>query len=146
MLEIDERDMPKVGVCIPAVCKGLNVEMSPNITILTHTCQLAQHHKEWSKEDFAVFHVFAIIGILVILQTMYEVYCIITNSIPLDRYCTAFSLLTNGKKLFNASRRRFGCLDGLKVLSTIWIMSHHRFIHTVKTYCLKDHVEVLCRI
>ncbi|XP_055912803.1 nose resistant to fluoxetine protein 6-like [Eupeodes corollae] len=67
---------------------------------------------------------------LMILSSAYEVYVNHFMKKPKPIFL-AFSILTNGRRLFSINTKRsrssIDCLNGLRVISTLWIVMHHSY-------------------
>ncbi|XP_055841197.1 nose resistant to fluoxetine protein 6-like [Episyrphus balteatus] len=74
--------------------------------------------------------ILVILTVLMILSSAYELYASYYQKKP-NTLLLAFSILTNGKRLFaistKKSRNSIDCLIGIRVLSTIWIINHHSY-------------------
>ncbi|XP_055913719.1 nose resistant to fluoxetine protein 6-like [Eupeodes corollae] len=78
--------------------------------------------------NIIVITIFSIMTALMILSSFYEFYMDYYQKTPVP-VLLAFSVLTNGKKLFaintKRSRNSIDCFNGIRVLSTLWIVCHH---------------------
>lgn len=72
--------------------------------------------------------IFANLGLLVIASTFYD----LQHSGEKNKLFVIFSAYTNGKKLFDVTRpeqsRSIECLNGIRALSTLWIIFGHRVV------------------
>ncbi|XP_072382954.1 nose resistant to fluoxetine protein 6-like isoform X2 [Diabrotica undecimpunctata] len=76
--------------------------------------------------------ILSILLVLIILSTTTDLYFLHTQKDSVPPIFVSFSLYTNGKKVFEMPQRRsnLSCLDGIRVLSMLWIV----LLHTHNTY------------
>ncbi|CAD7090169.1 unnamed protein product [Hermetia illucens] len=127
-----------IGICIPCTCDVVEIqhELIDSLeSLLDYEITSASVFRKelcTKKEDLllstteiAAISIFASMGLLVILSTFYEYYteCVICRQ---NEFLTGFSLLTNGRKLFNTgkplSSDTIECLYGIRCLAIIWIL------------------------
>lgn len=81
-----------------------------------------------STEATVAIVIFGLIAAILILSTMYDL--IYTQNVQGTEpsILTAFSLYRNGKRLFSksSSESQLGCMNGLRVVSMMWILFMHR--------------------
>ncbi|XP_055915376.1 O-acyltransferase like protein-like [Eupeodes corollae] len=82
--------------------------------------------------NIAGISVFVVLTVLVLLSSAYDIYVSYNQEKP-NPVLIAFSMLTNGKRLFAINTKRspnnIDCLTGIRVIATLWIIMHHTFIH-----------------
>ncbi|CAH1100858.1 unnamed protein product [Psylliodes chrysocephalus] len=124
------------AICLPANCtdedalQQIKYAQVPGIDVYSVTCQTYEDvYPKLSRGAVFAVYVFAILGFIVILATLDDIYC---NNQKQTKGCiqlvvTAFSAYTNGKKLFELPKypSEVSCVDGLKVLSMVWIVLLH---------------------
>ncbi|CAG9831886.1 unnamed protein product [Diabrotica balteata] len=73
--------------------------------------------------------ILSVLVVIVIMSTIYDIYCQNIHKDYQQSASTAFSVYTNGKKLFQVPKRLspLSCLDGIRVISMIWIVMLHTY-------------------
>lgn len=119
-----------IGVCVPMGCSSS--EVTDNLSGawvgfgqdvgIDVTCE--PELEESMLPTFA-FITFVILIAILLCSTVYEA----TSKQPTNNLATAFSLLRNSKTLFNFSddRRNLKCVDGLRTLTMLWLVTYHTF-------------------
>nr|XP_015840143.1 PREDICTED: nose resistant to fluoxetine protein 6-like [Tribolium castaneum] len=73
--------------------------------------------------------IFAIIGLITITSTTYDVFVQYKKKNVVHPIATAFSFYTNGKKLFRlGNAQELPCLNGIKALSMLWVVLGHVYM------------------
>uniref|UniRef100_A0A6P7GYN7 Nose resistant to fluoxetine protein 6-like n=1 Tax=Diabrotica virgifera virgifera TaxID=50390 RepID=A0A6P7GYN7_DIAVI len=127
---------PTWALCLPSNCTDEDAKyvMSRSQTLGTGidsiTCQTIEDVNP--PLDYAAIIGLSILGIVVlvvIMSTVYDLYCQNKYKEYQQSAYTAFSVYTNGKKLFQVSKRvsPLSCLDGIRVISMIWIVMLHTY-------------------
>ncbi|XP_068082673.1 nose resistant to fluoxetine protein 6 isoform X2 [Anabrus simplex] len=138
----------KLGACVPSSCDGEDTALivqedfmerlqtvSPMFGFVEATasvpdvqCQTKQDF-ELDTADWLVTSLLIVIGVLVILSTAYDFYTLHSES--RINLLLAFSVYTNGSKLFAMSTSRSGstihCLHGIRFFSMAWVILGHRY-------------------
>lgn len=91
--------------------------------------------------------IFAIILLVALGSTIYDIMAKINEFQPNKLYI-AFSLYTNGQKLFDVTKSKspnsINCLHGIRSLSILWIIFGHRCLnHLVKLKIIFKHFFVI---
>ncbi|KAJ8909463.1 hypothetical protein NQ315_011232, partial [Exocentrus adspersus] len=78
----------------------------------------------------AAIVVLAVISALLVTSTAVDVYFQYKNVEPPHTILVAFSLLSNGRKLFRISQNtdELTCMNGIKCISMLWILIGHTFL------------------
>ncbi|XP_019873005.2 nose resistant to fluoxetine protein 6-like [Aethina tumida] len=98
-------------------------------------CSTINTGKDLDGYDITVICVFAVILMLMIMSTVYDVICK-RQSKPKIEVLTAFSIYTNTKKLLHASkgsREQIQIFHGLKFISMMWIIAGHGMVGVLST-------------
>lgn len=87
-----------------------------------------------SNTDYLFSVLFSLVAVLLIASTAYDVSMRQREKDP-HKLWIAFSLYTNGTKLFdvtrNTSNSAIDCINGLRALALLWILFGHRTHHTM---------------
>ncbi|XP_055846324.1 nose resistant to fluoxetine protein 6-like [Episyrphus balteatus] len=140
-----------IGICVPDSC-------SPEY-LASIFQKSSDQYLEGSLKDISVEHctdgkieplttinivaitIFGVATALMILSSIYEFCVDYYNKTPIP-ILLAFSMLTNGKRLFaintKRSRNSIDCFNGLRVLSTLWIMNHHMYANIYGTPMINE--------
>uniref|UniRef100_A0A1B6KCS5 Acyltransferase 3 domain-containing protein n=2 Tax=Graphocephala atropunctata TaxID=36148 RepID=A0A1B6KCS5_9HEMI len=139
-------------VCVPSTCTGRDVQTHINVAlnsvnasafVYDNSCSSKVPEPLKAKEWIVVFFIVLIVA-LVALSTAYE-----NSSLGSDKntLLCAFSLTTNGRQMLSTktSSAALTCLNGLRVLAMIWVMTGHRMIHMLGFPALRP-MNILERI
>ncbi|XP_068082886.1 nose resistant to fluoxetine protein 6 [Anabrus simplex] len=137
-----------LGTCVPSTCdvddaalivkedfKKRLTTVSPlfnstdiYITVPESLCQ-TKMELELDSKDWATTIILVVVAVLVVLSTAYDIVTL--NSESRINLLLAFSVYTNGSKLFAISTSRSGntitCLHGIRFLSMAWVILGHRY-------------------
>lgn len=103
------------------------------------------HHHYYELLIFVLLRrtLLGVIGVLMVMATIHE-SCRMYFDRPMDaktdgylvRALHCFSALNNGRKLLatGASSENFGCINGIRVLSTTWVIMGHSWLFIFFTY------------
>lgn len=128
----------RLDLCMPSTCSRDDVEeivrsfvSDYNIRSLVKRCEIKE---KWTAEDYqiAIFCVFGVILIIVILGSLLEMYYLSTGNThhDFDEKSTAskvllcFSIYSNTRNLFNTEvkEEKLLVIHGLKALTLMWMM------------------------
>ncbi|XP_066998617.2 nose resistant to fluoxetine protein 6 [Anabrus simplex] len=137
-----------LGACVPSTCDGEDtalivkedfserlITVSPlfnyvdvTVAVPDYQCQTKQE-LELDTTDWLVTTLLIVVGVLVILSTAYDLFTLHSES--RINLLLAFSVYTNGSKLFAMSTSRSGntihCLHGIRFFSMAWVILGHRY-------------------
>ncbi|KAJ8985399.1 hypothetical protein NQ317_007557 [Molorchus minor] len=91
-------------------------------------CQTAEHGTEYTAMDIVTITIFAVVILLMIASTLYDIYLYLVELRPAHPLYVCFSVLTNGRKLLHISKgnkEEINCFYGLRVISMAWIIAGH---------------------
>ncbi|CAG9820109.1 unnamed protein product, partial [Phaedon cochleariae] len=128
----------KLDICIPDECSAddlrsiFAIAIDPNIPLffLDEFCSTKESGKEFTAANIIVTCLFLAIVCLMLVSTAYDVYLYKTEQKTSHPLFLAFSILSNGRKLFSPiqySKDRIEIFNGIKVLSMMWIIAGHGF-------------------
>ncbi|CAH1378595.1 unnamed protein product [Tenebrio molitor] len=73
--------------------------------------------------------IFALFGAITLVSTLYDIYLNYRDLKPRFPVMIAFSMYTNGKKLFRlGNSQQLECLNGIKALSMLWVVLGHVYM------------------
>ncbi|XP_050668649.1 nose resistant to fluoxetine protein 6-like isoform X2 [Leptidea sinapis] len=127
----------KLAICIPKVCttreavEGLFINLTTvGFDFKDDFCRLP-NDKPWIPGDYVAISILSLIGFLVIMGTVYDIWYLKKTKKPesINNAILSFSLLKNLRDLFTISKRSgtLDCLDGLRALSMLWVVIGHSF-------------------
>ncbi|XP_065345876.1 nose resistant to fluoxetine protein 6-like isoform X2 [Cloeon dipterum] len=132
------------GICVPSTCSIADVqkafgyiiskEKSANGEVQIESCY-TNDATPLSSGDLAFIGCVAIVAGLVFLSSVIETKFGVKEDAGFTYGCLmAFSLPTNWKKLFVISHHpgALKSLDGIRVLSTLWVVAGHKIIFTLQ--------------
>jgi len=153
-----------MGICIPSVCSAADVrqaiaqlvgsfplpgEKGKRSSIVTITDERYCYSDDdpvpsFDGPDIVVIVVLSVIGLLVVAATIHEYVRKYLNQ-PVDpksdgiavRALHCFSALNNSRKLLatTKSSENFGCVNGIRVISTTWVvMGHSYYVLVLASY------------
>ncbi|KAL5284196.1 hypothetical protein ACFFRR_006460, partial [Megaselia abdita] len=115
----------KFGICIPNSCSPDEVDAIIPFDITN--CK-GQDKIPLEAADYVAIVIYTIIAVLLILGTAYDYFC---KGSSKNQFLMAFSVPSNAEKVFHISNEKkksnIECLNGLRVLSMMWIIYGHCF-------------------
>uniref|UniRef100_A0A6P7H384 Nose resistant to fluoxetine protein 6-like n=1 Tax=Diabrotica virgifera virgifera TaxID=50390 RepID=A0A6P7H384_DIAVI len=145
---------PTRAVCLPSNCSDADAGFImkklqySNTTIKSLMCQTKEEvYEPLDRNAYVGIVIIVLIAIVVFLATMYDLYCQKYTQERGKPGLVAFSVYTNGKKLLQTSNNRtssLDCLDGIRVLSMIWVMTFHMYVKyiAVPVFNSKESIQI----
>ncbi|XP_018567001.1 nose resistant to fluoxetine protein 6-like isoform X2 [Anoplophora glabripennis] len=128
---------PTWALCLPSNCTEkdaleiMNVNNSMGFEFTSFECQTSEDvNVPLSHGAIITICVLSLIVVLMFASTIYEMRGVYKQyKKPQNRVFTAFSIYSNGKALFKASKSpsEIACLNGIRFLSIVWVVSGHIF-------------------
>ncbi|KAK9883627.1 hypothetical protein WA026_001798 [Henosepilachna vigintioctopunctata] len=126
--------MMKLGICIPNKC--YNEDLQKYLPLkLDHTlCYTKFTNEKMSTSAVVTMVILICFSLIALCSTMYEVYCDKNGKKPKHPILTAFSMYSNGKKLFVSTKnsQQLTCLHGVRALSIMGVILHHTYFDLVQ--------------
>ncbi|XP_044729325.1 O-acyltransferase like protein-like [Chrysoperla carnea] len=155
-LNYPRRPLPshRWAICVPDSCNldeivsHLKLYMArDNFTSISEAIENTLD-SQWELRDYdwITISVFIVIGVLLVVQTTYDTYLHYTKKKTKHWSLTAFSALSNGRRLVATSNRPelLPCLDGIRCICMAWILLGHETESTMLTPSLI--AAILCHI
>ncbi|XP_017782126.1 PREDICTED: uncharacterized protein LOC108566646 [Nicrophorus vespilloides] len=128
----------RFGICVPDKCNSSdlsefmmnNIEDVENSTFTKEYCQTKDSAPEYTAGDIIVILFFSVILLIVLFSTLYDLFLDYTDLLPYSDFLLAYSLWTNGRKLFSITENRndhLNCLNGIRSLTMMWILLAHGY-------------------
>ncbi|XP_055913312.1 nose resistant to fluoxetine protein 6-like [Eupeodes corollae] len=142
----------KIGICVPKSCspdfiqsifnstlkKVYDGKLPSNVTV--SLCKTSDP-PTWKAINIIGVCFFGLIGIMMLASTIYDLTMTTMKTKPTP-VLLAFSVLTNGKKMFAISTKKspniIDCLTGIRVLSMAWIMYGHTYMISFQVPFIND--------
>ncbi|XP_055370763.1 uncharacterized protein LOC129605190 [Condylostylus longicornis] len=132
----------QLGICVPDTCTPQKInevwirllrliggEILSNETLI-HSCEINNKSIEFNAADYIGFIIFGLVAFFTLASTLYD-YLIIKQGGRGNDLLIAFSVITNGEKLFKISTKKspnvIECLNGLRCISIVWIVLGHSY-------------------
>lgn len=132
------------GVCLPTTCSLDYLEQMLNniiqskmqnvtVKLPSKTCQFEESpsFENLHTLDKVTLGILGVVFCLILLSTGYDILCTATNRNK-SEVCLAFSFYTNGRKLLSYKKSKspdaIDCVNGIRVLTTQWVVIGHVFI------------------
>ncbi|CAG9853885.1 unnamed protein product [Phyllotreta striolata] len=149
----EDNDVFKLGLCLPDQCTANDFKLF-NKTILNDAfCHTKEDLKKFTIGDFAMILFLAFIASLMILSTGYDIYLYRKQRKTDHQIFLAFSVFTNGKKLFQTAKgnkNQIQIFHGIKTISMAWIISGHALTgwsnYSVINRYIVDHYRTYLRV
>ncbi|XP_063538699.1 nose resistant to fluoxetine protein 6-like [Cydia strobilella] len=150
-----------LALCVPRPCKvadvlqALDTNFNVQFNYTEQFCRLPDD-KPYSGADITALVIFSIIGCLTLASTAYELNHIFikkennnNNNMFLvttkpDELRSCFSVYGNTDRLLTLASKpgALDCLDGIRALSILWVMTGHSFLAHLNSY-LSNYVDLL---
>ncbi|XP_063538710.1 O-acyltransferase like protein-like [Cydia strobilella] len=137
-----------LAVCVPRSCKVADVLESNYNVEFNYTEQFCRlpDDKPYSGADITALVIFSILGCLTIASTAYELNHIFIKkaTIKPDELRSCFSVYNNTDRLLTLASKpgALDCLDGIRALSILWVITGHSALVHFGTY-LSNFVDYL---
>ncbi|KAG5866663.1 hypothetical protein JTB14_004654 [Gonioctena quinquepunctata] len=131
---------PTWAICLPNNCSDddivgiLNGTLGMDMEFESVACQTRENvYPPLSKDAIIGISILSVIFAIMVLSTMYDLYCSSNNRVPVHPALIAFSTYTNGRNLFHVNKKRteLSSLNGIRFISMLWIVAVHT--HSVYT-------------
>ncbi|KAH1014290.1 hypothetical protein HUJ04_003149 [Dendroctonus ponderosae] len=128
---------PSVGICMPHKCNNVDLEsiwsLFLSVIPWSVTCQTKESIRpKFTIEVILTICFFGTFVCLMVLSTLYDIVKETRKESP-HQLLMAFSMHSNVRKLFRITKNsgEFACLNGIRVLSMMWVMFCHVFFTTL---------------
>ncbi|XP_060531732.1 nose resistant to fluoxetine protein 6-like isoform X1 [Cylas formicarius] len=123
----------KLSYCVPDQCTvrdvGRMLPFIPEELINDQYCRTKDSNKDWTASSIVILTAFCIVAAVMVASTAYDIALYAKDTKNKYPALTAFSVFTNGRKLFHtssmASKEQIHCFHGLKFISMMWIVAGH---------------------
>ncbi|XP_055915469.1 nose resistant to fluoxetine protein 6-like [Eupeodes corollae] len=134
----------RIGICVPESCSAeflttifqqavSKVSKGKLDNVSVSQCTNGKPRDLTATDIFGIA-VFSTFGALMLASTLYDYFTAYYQKTPIP-VLLAFSILTNGKKLFainlKSSPNSIDCLTGIRVLTMVWIIFCHTYMTTM---------------
>ncbi|XP_044737962.1 nose resistant to fluoxetine protein 6-like [Chrysoperla carnea] len=122
------------SICVPYGCTAKDVETHLNsydknlkFTVEEKYCQTIESQPKLNSGDWATIGILIAFACVIILSTCYDVYLHQADKDPIHPLTIAFSWFSGFQKLIkiNNNPDLLPCLNGIRVLSMLWIIHGH---------------------
>ncbi|KAF2881929.1 hypothetical protein ILUMI_24244 [Ignelater luminosus] len=125
------------AVCLPDSCSAEDFqEYSRNnikkLNFFENLCTSKSTKPELDAGDITTISIISVILYIMLMSTGYEALTSYIQIKPAHPFLTAFSLITNTKKLLHTTSDsgQISCLHGIRVISMMWVILGHRYTKT----------------
>lgn len=123
------QDSYKLATCIPDKCTSEDLsQILPEPILNQYACSTKEDNTELDTGAIVTLAIIATVVAFMLFQTAYDVYFHLNEQKVKSPYLVAFSVFTNGKKLFHTSKgnsEQILCFNGLKFITMMWIIAGH---------------------
>ncbi|XP_057655917.1 nose resistant to fluoxetine protein 6-like [Diorhabda carinulata] len=139
------------ATCLPSNCtendiiKIMNMSEFSGISVSDLVCQtMDEVYPELDRYALIGISVFSLLFGLTIISTLIDVYFVYIKKEELRPIYKSFSLYTNSGILLSIPNRseNLSCLDGMRVLSMLWVLWFHVFYHFISRP-LVNYIDVI---
>ncbi|XP_018319862.1 nose resistant to fluoxetine protein 6-like isoform X2 [Agrilus planipennis] len=118
-----------LSLCLPHHCVPSELPLPQFALGFDRICVTEESFYKLDASDYAAIIILVLIALVMLVSTIYDIHLKIEDKKPGHKIFIAYSVLTNGKILFNTSKssNHLLCLEGLKTLSIFWIILGHRY-------------------
>ncbi|XP_031352992.1 nose resistant to fluoxetine protein 6-like isoform X2 [Photinus pyralis] len=146
-LSLSKFEELRIGFCIPSACTPKELENyctnSGMVIVSDVSCQTKEDHFHFDIGTKIVLTFFALWILWIIFSTIYDIRIQYLNKEPSHWLLVSFSCYTNAKKLFDITtdETEIACLNGIRVLTMIWIIVVHHHLNAYNFPYRNDHKE-----
>lgn len=127
----DQSEFIRIGICIPEVCDKSFIRkiFSKDVKDWKIYVDFCYEGKTFNQFTYICFGIGSILSTLVIASSVYDY--ISRGNLRRNELLLSWSLQKNLKKTFDLSTNsndHFDCIDGIRVLTMMWVMYYHTYI------------------
>ncbi|KAF2898405.1 hypothetical protein ILUMI_07770 [Ignelater luminosus] len=122
------------AVCLPDSCSAEDFQdyyknKIMKLKFFENLCTSKSTNPELDAGDITTISIISVILYIMLMSTGYEVLTFYIKLKPAHPFLTAFSLITNTKKLLQTTSGsgQISCLHGIRVISMMWVIFGHRY-------------------
>jgi peptidoglycan/LPS O-acetylase OafA/YrhL len=115
------------AACVPSNWSAADI---PGSLIYTEDfCYSKATERELSAGAIATIVILAVILAIMVASTLFDIFLFYTNRASPHELLVSFSVLSNGRKIFQASKNpdQLLCLNGIKAISMMWVIIGHEY-------------------
>ncbi|RZC36860.1 nose resistant to fluoxetine protein 6-like [Asbolus verrucosus] len=115
------------AACVPDFMKAAEIPGLLNFT--EELCYSKATEPRLSTGAIVTIVILSIFAIIILTSTIYDIFLYYNKSTSRHELFVAFSILTNGRKIFTstANQDQLLCLNGMKAISMMWVIIGHEF-------------------
>ncbi|XP_031339168.1 nose resistant to fluoxetine protein 6-like isoform X1 [Photinus pyralis] len=134
VLDLDTKNRSRhisLASCLPNACSSRDLStlynyFGINATFIEELCESSLVQAVLGIAEYCGISFFGVIGLLIIISTGYDIYLKVTGLEPERPNLLTFSVIRNIKAIFSKDSGEIPCLNGIRVLSVMWIILYQR--------------------